>query len=211
MSCPSCFDIMFKGAKFCSSCGAKVSRTDLSEEVPCACPRCRVVMKPIAIGHTSLRECSKCEGSWVDNDMLQRICADRERQAAVLGMAHVVTDLGNRPIEKVRYLPCPVCLQLMHRVNFAKCSHVIIDVCKQHGTWLDKDELRRIVEFIQAGGMDKVREMDIARLERERRELNAAYATKGSMWSERTPGDYEGRGTAIDGVAGAIVDFLLGK
>ncbi len=41
----------------------------------------------------------------------------------------------------------------MNRVNFAHCSGVIVDVCKEHGTWFDADELRRIVEFIRAGGL----------------------------------------------------------
>ena len=46
----------------------------------------------------------------------------------------------------------------MNRVNFAKCSDVIVDVCKGHGTWFDKDELRQIVEFIRGGGMEQSRE-----------------------------------------------------
>ena len=37
----------------------------------------------------------------------------------------------------------------MNRVQFANCSHVIVDVCKPHGTWFDRDELRRIVELAQ--------------------------------------------------------------
>jgi Zn-finger nucleic acid-binding protein len=79
-------------------------------------------------------------------------------------------------LEKIRYLPCPSCKVLMHRVNFAKCSNVIVDVCKAHGTWFDKDELRRIVEFIRAGGFERARTNEIAELERQRRETEAARA-----------------------------------
>src|SRR5262249_12635111 len=77
-------------------------------------------------------------------------------------------------LEKVRYLHCPVCKDMMNRVNFANCSHVIVDVCRQHGTWFDKDELRRIIEFIRAGGLDKARAMQIEGLEDQRRQLKAA-------------------------------------
>src|SRR3712207_7332440 len=52
-----------------------------------------------------------------------------------------------------RSLPCPSCKQLMHRVNFAGQSGVIIDMCKDHGVWFEREELRKIVEFIRAGGM----------------------------------------------------------
>lgn len=80
-------------------------------------------------------------------------------------------------MEKVRYVPCPVCKKLMNRVNFARCSNVVVDVCKTHGTWFDKDELRRIVEFIQRGGLDQARTRQIEELERQKRELNAAQIT----------------------------------
>jgi Zn-finger nucleic acid-binding protein len=105
---------------------------------------------------------------------LTKICSDREQQAAVLGVATPMpTDLTGK-LETVRYVPCPACQRLMHRVNFARCSHVVVDVCKPHGTWFDKDELRRIVEFIRAGGFEKARSMEISELERQRRQLRAA-------------------------------------
>jgi Zn-finger nucleic acid-binding protein len=72
--------------------------------------------------------------------------------------------------QHIHYIPCPVCGGLMNRVQFANCSHVIVNVCNQHGTWFDRDELRRIVEFIQSGGLVEARAREIADLERERRE-----------------------------------------
>jgi hypothetical protein len=62
----------------------------------------------------------------------------------------------------------------MNRVNFAHCSQVILDVCKAHGAWFDKDKLRRTVEFIRAGGMEKARDYQVAQMEDERRRLEAA-------------------------------------
>jgi len=78
----------------------------------------------------------------------------------------------------------------MNRVNFARCSNVGVDVCKTHGTWFDRDELRRIVEFIRAGGLDRAWIKQIEELERQRRELtteqlaisrenSSAYASAG--------------------------------
>ncbi len=58
----------------------------------------------------------------------------------------------------------------MHRVNFADYSGVIVDLCKKHGTWFDRDELTRIVEFLRSGGMERSRQRQIAEAaERERR------------------------------------------
>src|SRR5688500_14858016 len=59
----------------------------------------------------------------------------------------------------------------MHRVNFASQSGVIIDMCKDHGVWFEREELRKIIEFIRAGGMTEARENQLERLERERKRL----------------------------------------
>src|SRR5258705_13880277 len=61
----------------------------------------------------------------------------------------------------------------MNRINFARCSGVIVDVCKGHGTWFDRDELSRIVEFIRGGGLEAARDKEKAQLEEARRELEA--------------------------------------
>ena len=178
VACPSCFGMVFQGAKFCSHCGAKIARAEVSAETPEKCPRCRIEMQAVALGQTTLRECAKCQGIWVDAGTLQKICSDRERQAAVLGApAQLPTDLIGNVEKNIRYVPCPVCNKLMNRVNFAHCSHVVVDVCKAHGTWFDKDELRQIIEFIRAGGLEKSRRMEIAELERER-QLKATEAAE---------------------------------
>ncbi len=160
VACPSCFGMMFLGQLFCPHCGAKADRKDSAEPAkPEPCPRCRTNMDAVVIGTSHVRECSKCEGIWTDTDTLRQICADREKQAAVLGLpSHLPSNEGLDLEKQFRYLPCPVCGALMNRVNFANFSNVIVDVCREHGTWFDRDELHRIVEFIRDGGLDKARE-----------------------------------------------------
>jgi len=43
----------------------------------------------------------------------------------------------------------------MNRVNFARISGVILDVCKMHGVWFDRDELSQVLESIQGGGLSR--------------------------------------------------------
>lgn len=202
VACPSCFGMIFVGAKFCSHCGARVDRTETQEPTKQLCPRCRVAMEPVLIGNTNLRECPKCEGIWVNAAALEQICADREKQAAVLGMATTLATPESGNLETVRYVPCPICGGLMNRVNFAHCSHVVVDVCSRHGTWFDKDELRRIVEFIRGGGMEIARAREIADLERQRRELKSAQVA--GAWDATSGGvqkDYDAWGTGISAAA----------
>jgi len=171
VACPSCFGMMFVGEKFCSHCGARAERTEMADAKPELCPRCQVEMNAVVVGGNPLRECPRCEGIWADAETLHQICEDREKQSAVLGMASPVVKPESVELEQhIHYIPCPVCGGLMNRVQFANCSHVIVNVCNQHGTWFDRDELRRIVEFIQSGGLVEARAREIADLERERRE-----------------------------------------
>lgn len=163
--------MMFEGAKFCPVCGAEAKQTEAVEGARRRCPRCLVEMETIAVGSARLRECARCDGMWVDVASFEKIVAERDAQALPLGPAsHVSTHASTEP-NKVRYVPCPECNQLMNRVNFARCSGVVVDVCKGHGTWFDCDELQRIVEFIRGGGLDESRAREKRELEEERERL----------------------------------------
>jgi Zn-finger nucleic acid-binding protein len=83
--------------------------------------------------------------------------------------------------EKVRYINCPECLQLMQRMNFAGCSGVIIDMCREHGSWFDAKELQRIIQFIRGGGLDRARQKQIQDLEQARRRALADNPRAGTM------------------------------
>ena len=119
-----------------------------------------------------LHECAKCFGLWLDTATFERICHDAEQQSAVLGSAQVIG--GTSALAPVRYLRCPHCRDFMNRMNFARCSGVVVDICRAHGSWFDLNELHRIVHFIRAGGLDRARNKEKAELAEERRRLQAA-------------------------------------
>ena len=56
----------------------------------------------------------------------------------------------------------------MNRKNFADCSGIIVDWCRDHGTWFDRDELKNVVQFILGGGLAKSRDVEKSRLEEAR-------------------------------------------
>jgi Zn-finger nucleic acid-binding protein len=208
VACPSCFAMMFAGQQFCPHCGVKADRKDSSAPTPTErCPRCRTDMEPVVIGGNPVHECPHCEGIWTDSETLRQICADQEKQAAVLGMpTQLPTNEGVEIEKQIRYLPCPVCGDLMNRVNFANCSNVIVDVCREHGTWFDRDELRRIVEFIRSGGMDKARAREKADLEEDQRLARADRLPSTQGAPSVFDGDF--RHSALSAVAQVLFDLL---
>lgn len=173
LSCPSCFGMMFTGSRHCPHCGAKGARphSPVEEASKLRCPRCPARLERLELGGVLLWECGDCDGVWVEAEVFEQLCADREQQAAVLCAASRAKRGAEVCAGPVRYVPCPQCGQLMNRQNFARCSGVIVDFCKRHGTWLDRDELRRIVEFIRAGGLEAARTMEREQLAEERRRL----------------------------------------
>ena len=151
-------------------------------------------------------ECPDCLGLWLDASTFEKICADREQHAAVLGVA-TLSHRPSVPNEKVTYIRCPECKQLMNRANFARCSGVIIDVCKQHGIWFDRDELSRIIEFIKEGGLDAARSKEKMQLEEERWHLEQM---KSGIQRSEVQGFFDTEHRVL-GIAstGGLLKFLL--
>jgi Zn-finger nucleic acid-binding protein len=137
-----------------------------------ACPRGCGALRAIQLGGVELEECETCVGMWVGQGVFQRLYSEEERGSVVLGPELSAHQLKGGAIETVRYIPCPECGKLMNRINFAKRSGVILDSCAKHGTWFDADELRRVVEFIRAGGLDQMRAHEREYLAEERRLLD---------------------------------------
>jgi Zn-finger nucleic acid-binding protein len=116
----------------------------------------------------------------------EKVTQDREIQAAMVG--YLPQAEAARPAESVRYRPCPSCSRFMNRLNYGRISGVIVDVCKEDGVWFDQNELRRVVDFIQAGGLEKARDRQIRELEDAKRIQNQSVvierATAPNDWTQ---------------------------
>jgi Zn-finger nucleic acid-binding protein len=62
-----------------------------------------------------------------------------------------------------------MCKRVMNRENFGRRSGVIIDVCKGHGVWFERQELQRVLAFIDSGGLERSRALDSERLREQER------------------------------------------
>jgi Zn-finger nucleic acid-binding protein len=212
VACPSCFAMMFIGTRHCPHCGAAAAQATAAELSVLKCPRCKIDMTSITIAAEAMRECERCGGLWLEVAAFEKICSDREQQSAVLGTASPAPphQLPSEDPGRIRYVPCPQCAQLMNRINFARCSGVIVDICKGHGTWFDRDELSRIVQFIQGGGLEVLRQKEKSEIEFERQQLH-----REQLVAAHQPGSlglYTSEDERIGGLsaAGGLLKFLLG-
>ena len=208
--CAACMAASFVGAAHCSKCGAQLLSAP-PPSVPAGerrCPHCKSTLSVMAIGDAILEECQGCGGVWVDAGSFQRLCESRAEQAAYAGMGSPIVAPSHAPrTGPVSYVPCADCGKLMQRINFARCSGVIVDVCKGHGTWFDRGELGQIIEFVRSGGLDAARDRERHHLEYEKQRLKER---------ERALADGGSAGYAPEEVspalaaAGGILKILLG-
>jgi Zn-finger nucleic acid-binding protein len=173
VTCPGCFARMFIGSRFCGRCGAEAIRTQVDDDGPLSCPRCSEELQALALGTTSVHECSACGGLWLSPVSMQKLVDVREAHASVVSVLAARVPTAPTAPETVRYIPCPKCKSLMNRVNFAKSSGVVIDVCKADGVWLDRGELQRVVGFVESGGLAIARDHERERLVDEQKRLLA--------------------------------------
>jgi Zn-finger nucleic acid-binding protein len=205
--------MMFAGSKFCPHCGAWAVGVQQGAATAHLCPRCHVALQHVEVATTPLEECTRCGGLWVDVVSFDHICSDAEARQAATGLAvppPVAVDAT------VRYLKCPQCQDLMNRMNYAGRSGIVINVCGKHGIWLDRDEIRQIIQFITTGGLDRARRVETEEFEEARREQTATIdefhsgrLTPARMFNDSFNADESLQ--LLRGVASVANHFLGGK
>lgn len=128
----------------------------------------------IRVGEVDLLECASCDGTWIEAEAFDKLCTQREQQAAIAHTAVAVkpsTAPAPAAVAPVRYRPCPQCGKMMNRQNFGRLSGTIVDTCSGHGTFLDRGELHQVVKFILEGGFSRMRQSELERIKEEQRRL----------------------------------------
>ena len=115
-----------------------------------SCPSCRVALALAPHPTGDLHRCAKCHGIWVDADTFQRVIADRHAHAA--GVLRRRTMTRPQPSAPVM-LPCAACAGPMYRFHYGGDSGIHLDTCRDHGIWFEGDELLRVIEYAQRGGL----------------------------------------------------------
>lgn len=220
-ACPECFARLVSGARFCSACGVEIRPSAIRKSAAGeTCPRCDATMSVVEIPGGSFVECTGCGGVWLDEKVFERTVEEGEEKSALAGyFARSRPDETRRRQEgispgesEIRYLPCPVCGQLMNRKNFARYSGVVVDWCRGHGYWFDTHELERIVDFVSSGGLEDARRREIERRKNEAEVARIRSLTTSSRLSSPSSGELgiwtRVGGSRSPGVIEAVLSFL---
>jgi Zn-finger nucleic acid-binding protein len=173
------------------------------------CPDGHGALEDIRLGepHASvdLGRCATCRGLFLDRGGLEHLLDQAVGTVWEVDrrLLNALVEHPRAEAETLRYRPCPCCGDLMNRQLFGKRSGVIIDRCRDHGTWLDAGELRQLLEWRRAGGriLHLQREEERSREEEKRRvrEREAAAERMASLQATTDPRDLEAAGDDLDG------------
>jgi Zn-finger nucleic acid-binding protein len=192
--CPRCLARVFDGHKHCPECGAALAAAAAGTPSARACPRCHVAMVTRTIADVALDDCTQCGGSWVDRPTIERVLAERRQVRAdeLLGAYDAAGDAPLPAPPGPMYVKCPGCAQIMNRKQFARGAKVIVDVCRDHGTWFDAHELPRVIRFVMSGGLERAAHEQIDE-DKERARRMMADARTAQVQAMRTIPSVGGR------------------
>jgi Zn-finger nucleic acid-binding protein len=127
------------------------------------CPDCMVYLDSIDIGENDrfiIEKCERCYGLFFDINELETLLKQSVESTYWINPKKLHS-LQQHPLHKdtVLYRKCPECSKIMQRKNYMNKSGVIMDVCMEHGIWLDAGELKQIQEWIALGGKQVSEEM----------------------------------------------------
>ncbi|MGD9202305.1 MAG: zf-TFIIB domain-containing protein [Chitinispirillia bacterium] len=124
------------------------------------CPKCKIELVPKFFRKEELDICPKCNGLWLDTLEFETLTSPKD----IYNDDSVDSVFIQEPTEVKcpdPYHECVRCNNIMNRVNFKRISGILIDICCDHGVWLDDTELIRLRSFIAAGGYFKEQDMKI--------------------------------------------------
>lgn len=93
--------------------------------------------------------CGACGGVFLAPGCAQKLAAALPDEAIKLSV-HASQAARYRP-DTSPALSCPVCAQEMKRIRAAKAG-VDLDVCQQHGTFYDQQEIEKVTAAIKSSG-----------------------------------------------------------
>lgn len=163
--CNNCSAPLPPNTQYCSYCGVR-NDVDLhgkhdyrvvSQESERICPECNIHLQTIALAMQPplhIERCTHCFGLFFDPGEVETLLESAVSPVYTVNR-ELLGNINNDRYQRnkpVKYLECPVCLNIMNRVAFGHKSGVVVDQCRAHGVWLDGGEISHLMEWKKAGG-----------------------------------------------------------
>ena len=160
MKCSFCSAPLPKSGLICNYCSElnQLNRRLLGEKTLSVasnlnCPVCEINLETIEVEMFSFHHCTKCDGLFSSEEELEKVIEYQIKKENFSDhkMLRFIQDNPRDKRKKSVYHPCPICKKMMQHINYKQRSGVVLDVCEEHGIWLDGGELRQISDWCEVG------------------------------------------------------------
>ncbi len=107
------------------------------------CPHCRKILHGVKVADIELSGCGGCGGIWIDNAGARHVVAHPEPIFGELANRCAANAKGQ--FRRADRPQCPVCPAVLDQVM---THNIQLDICPDHGTWFDANELFLLVETL---------------------------------------------------------------
>ena len=115
------------------------------------CPVCKDSMVVLELEQVEIDYCTGCEGVWLDAGELELLLETEQERARLISLL-----IEDNTIKEKSYR-CPICSRKMKKVFVGEERKILIDKCKKnHGLWLDKGELKSVIELGSQNSYSKI-------------------------------------------------------
>ncbi|MDP6979647.1 MAG: zf-TFIIB domain-containing protein [Myxococcota bacterium] len=105
------------------------------------CPKCAAEMNERKFrtleGLVLFDQCSSCKGFWFDNGEAEKLKDAYEPDFIDNGDPET-----GEAFNKIRDIDCPRCGKRMEQVNDERQRHIQLEVCREHGVYMDAGEFK---------------------------------------------------------------------
>jgi Zn-finger nucleic acid-binding protein len=125
-----------------------------------SCPRCQLPLAFVEDKEVQFLGCQKCYGLWVtEPDLFVYVeKAGSPRVFASFVELHEKMVTSQQKQGSIRL--CPFCKTKLARAQFGENPLVLLDRCPEHGTWLDRTELTKLIRAARAASGHRGDAMD---------------------------------------------------
>jgi len=116
------------------------------------CPRCKLKLQTEEYESVETLFCGSCWGHWMTQTAFSQVMkserykfSDAEKQSVLRTWAEKAKpDAKLDPV-----VACPVCKQTTQRKEFSDECPVVLDLCSEHGVWLDASEIKQVQIYFE--------------------------------------------------------------
>ena len=120
-------------------------------ELKYPCPSCKdKSLAPIEEKEIAFLGCEDCFGLFVNVDDLGDYCVAATNQKSAKSAYEQLLEKAAEKPPRAGIRGCPVCGNKLNRFGFGESPFVILDRCHEHGVWLDKKELKKVIRSCRA-------------------------------------------------------------